>query len=104
MLLEPALVPGIDLVAVAVALGNLGRAVVDLRYPAAALKDGRIGSEAHGAAEIALGTASPALATLPPLGHQTADPFGGRTGLARARHLHATEASLGADGAHRTTK
>ena len=100
MLLEPALVPGIDLVAVAVALGNLGRAVVDLRYPAAALKDRRIGAEAHGAAEIALDTASLELVALHPLGHQTDDRFGGRTEFGRVRLLDATEVARGFDDGH----
>src|SRR6266404_4854493 len=100
MLLEPALVPGIGLVAVAVALGNLGRAVVDLRYPAAALKDRRIGAEAHGAAEIALDTASLELVALHPLGHQTDDRFGGRTEFGRVRLLDATEVARGFDDGH----
>src|SRR5258705_3928097 len=100
MLLEPALVPGIDLVAVAVALRNLGRAVVDLRYPAAALKDRRIGAEAHGAAEIALDTASLELVALHPLGHQTDHRFGGRTEFARVRLLDAAEVARRFDDGH----
>src|SRR6516225_9766735 len=100
MLLEPALVPGIDLVAVAVALGNLGRAVVDLRYPAAALEDRRIGAEAHGAAEIAVDAASLELVALHPLGHQTDHRFGGRTEFGRVRLLDATEVARGFDDCH----
>src|SRR5215468_5296427 len=100
MLLEPALVAGIDLVAVAVALGNLGRAVVDLRYPAAALKDRRIGAEAHGSAEIALDTASLELVALHPLGHQTDHRFGGRTEFGRVRLLGATEVARRFDDGH----
>src|SRR6516162_390578 len=76
MLLEPALVAGIDLVAVPVALGNLGGAVVNLRYPAAALKDRRIGAKPHGAAEIAVETAGLEFVALHPLGHQTDHRFG----------------------------
>src|SRR5215831_21135101 len=69
MLLEPALVAGIDLVAVPVALGNLGGAVVNLRYTAAALKDRRIGAKPHGAAEIAVDTAGLEFVALYFLGH-----------------------------------
>src|SRR5258706_7490803 len=100
MLLEPALVPGIDLVAVAVALRSLGRAVVDLRYPAAALKDRRIGAEAHGAAEITLDTASLEFVALHPLGHQTDHRFGGRTEFGRVRLLDAAEVARRFDDGH----
>src|SRR5262252_2662608 len=100
MLLEPAFVAGIDLVAVAVAPGNLGRAVVDLRYPAAALEDRRIGAKAHGAAEIAVDAASLALVALHPLGHQTDHRFGGRTEFGRVRLLDATEVARRFDDGH----
>src|SRR2546423_6228186 len=53
VLLEPVLVAGIDLVAVAMALGNLGRAV-NLAHSAPPLQDGRIGAEPHCSAEIAV--------------------------------------------------
>src|ERR1700735_4709353 len=50
MLLETILVGGIDLVAVAVALRDLGGAAIDFRYPAAALERGRVRPEPPGAA------------------------------------------------------
>src|SRR5689334_24737245 len=53
VLLQAILVGGVDFVAMAVTLGNLGRAAVDSGNAAAALERGGIGAEAHGAAEIA---------------------------------------------------
>src|SRR2546430_17294165 len=49
VLFEAAFVAGIDFVAMAVALGNLDYAVIDIGDPAAALKDRRVGGEPHGA-------------------------------------------------------
>src|SRR5262245_4212734 len=100
MLLEPALVAGIDLVAVPVALGTLGGAVVNLRYPAAALKDGRVGAQPHGAAEIAMQTAGLEFVALHPLGHQTNHWFGGRTEFGRVCFLDAAEVARRFDDGH----
>src|SRR5215813_4316166 len=100
MLLEPAFVAGIHLVAVAVALRNLGRAVVDPRYPAAALENRRIGAEAHGAAEIAVDTASLELVALHPLRHQTDHRFGGPTEFGRVRLLDPAEVARRFDDGH----
>src|SRR5262249_13673142 len=100
MLLEPPLVAGIDLVAVAVALGNLGCAVVNLRYPAAALKDRRIGAEAHGAAEIAVHTARLEFVALHPLGHQSDHRLGSRTEFGRVCFLDAAEIARRFDDGH----
>src|SRR5947209_18582210 len=66
VLLEPVLVGGVDLVAVAMALRNLGGAAIDFRYPAAALERRRIGAEPHGAAEIAGLRALPQFVAAPP--------------------------------------
>src|SRR5215467_6274511 len=104
MLLEPALVAGVDLVAVPVALGNLGGAVVNLRYPAAALKDGRIGAKPHGAAEIAVDTAGLEFVALHPLGHQTDHRFGGRTEFGRVCFLDAAEVARRFDHGHLHSK
>src|SRR6266496_2806672 len=49
VLLEPVLVGGVDLVAVAVALGNLGGAAIDFRDAAAALEHRGVRAEPHGA-------------------------------------------------------
>src|SRR5882672_9386045 len=73
VLFEAALVAGVDLVAVAVALGNLTRAVVDGGDLAAALEYRRIGAEPHGAAEVAVDAAPLQLVALHPFGHQADD-------------------------------
>jgi len=52
MLRQPVLVAGVDLIAMAVALGNFA-GLINVGDAAAALEDGRIGAEPHGAAEIA---------------------------------------------------
>src|SRR5947207_9243987 len=51
VLLEPVLVAGIDLIAVAVTLGNFDGAVY-FAHPAAALEQGGIGAKPHRAAKI----------------------------------------------------
>src|SRR5207247_8869669 len=53
MLLEPVLVGGIDLVAMAVAFGNLGGTAIDTGNPAAAIEHCRISAKPHRAAELA---------------------------------------------------
>src|SRR5262249_5488026 len=100
MLLEPALVAGIDLVAVAVALGNLGCAVVNLGYPAAALKDLRIGAEGPGAAEIPVRAGRVEFVALHPLGHQSAHRLGSRTEFGRVCFLDAAEVARRFDDGH----
>ena len=82
VLLEPVLVGGVDLVAVAVAFGDFRRAV-DLRDAAAALERRRIGAEPHGAAEIAVGGALLQLVALEPFGHQADHRLRGRAELGR---------------------
>ena len=74
VLLEPALVAGVDLVAVAVALGDLGRAVDAPRCGCRARAPRRIGAEPHGAAEVAAVAALLQLVALHPLGHQSRPP------------------------------
>src|SRR5262249_58896902 len=91
---------GIDLGAVAVALGNLGGAVVNLRYPAAAPKERRIGAKPHGAAEIAVDTARLEFVALHPLGHQTDHWFGGRTEFGRVCLFDAAEVARRFDDGH----
>src|SRR5215831_17014530 len=76
MLLEPALVAGIDLVAVAVALGNLGAAV------------------------IAVDTAPLEFVPLHPLGHKTDHRFGGRAEFGRVCLLNAAEVARRFDDGH----
>src|SRR5262245_16691330 len=86
MLLQAVLVGGVDLVAMAVALGNLGRAAIDLRDPAAALEHGWIGAEPHRAAEVAVLRTPLELVAPEPLRHQLVQrlrrrPEFGRVGL-----------------------
>src|SRR5713101_5307273 len=99
MLLEPAAIAGVDLVAVTVALGNLGRAV-NLRHPAAALEHGRIGAEPHGAAEIAVEAARLRRVTLQPFRHQPDHGLARRAELGRIRLLDAAEVARGFDDGH----
>src|SRR6266849_2684743 len=57
VLLEPVLVTSIDLIAMAVALGNLDRAVY-FAHPATALEQSGIGAEPHRASEIVVDAAN----------------------------------------------
>ena len=52
MLLEPILVGSVHLIAMAMALRNLGRATINPGNPAAALEHRGIGAKPHGATEI----------------------------------------------------
>ncbi len=70
MLLESAPVMSIDLVAVAVALGDLRCALINLRHAAPALENCPIGAKPHGAAEIAVHAADLQLVAFHPFGHQ----------------------------------
>src|SRR6202035_5558892 len=109
VLLEPAPIGGVDLVAVAVAFGNVD-AAIDAGGLPAALEHRRIGAEPHGAAEIAVAAAPVQLVAFHPFGHQPDHGLGGgaelrRIGLADAaqiarrlhhRHLHAeADAEIG---------
>src|SRR5579883_40174 len=103
VLLKPVLIGGIDLVAMAVAFRNFGRLAIDRRNPAAAPEHGRIGTEAHGAAEVTILRALLQLVSAQPFSHQTNDrlrcwpEFGGIgfrdtdevAGCLDHRHLHA---------------
>src|SRR5262245_66593011 len=55
VLLEATAITGINLVAVTVALGNLGGTIVDLAHTAAALELRRLGAEPHVNADLARG-------------------------------------------------
>src|SRR5260221_13538096 len=109
LVLEPGLVVDIDLVAVAMALADIGRAV-DLAHPAAWREDRPIGAEPHRAAEIATGFTALQEIAANPLRHQpdhrlTARAELGRAGLRQIseiarrlddRHLHAeADAEIG---------
>src|SRR5262249_62209932 len=78
----------------------LGCAVVNLRHPAAALKDRWIGAEAHGAAEIAMQTARLEFVALHPLGHQSDHRLGSRPELGRVCLLDAAEVARRLDDGH----
>src|SRR6266851_6595546 len=98
-LLEPALVVGVDLVAVAVALRDFARPI-DVGDAGAALEQRRIGAEPHGAAEIAIPRASLQLVALEPLGHQADHRLARRAELARVRLLDAAEIARRLDHGH----
>src|SRR5262245_28459440 len=91
VLLEATAITGIDLVAVAVALGNLGGAIIDLVRAAAPLQQRRIGPEPHGAAEFAVDAAPLELVALHPLGHQADHRFRRGAELSRICFLDAAE-------------
>src|SRR2546423_12033823 len=99
MLLEPILVAGIDLIAVAVALRNLARSI-DFAHPAAALEHGRIGAQAHRAAEVVMNAANLNVISLHPLRHQSYDRMGGVAELAGIRVIDAAEIAGGFDHRH----
>src|SRR6478735_4052793 len=100
MLLEAVLVGGVDLVAVAMALGNLGRAAIDLRDAAAAVERRGIGAETHRAAEIAGLGALLELVAAQPFGHQADQRLLGRAELGGVGVLDADEVSCGFDHRH----
>src|SRR5216684_8922240 len=100
MLLEPVLVGGVDFVAVAVALRNLGGAAIDLRHPAAALEYRRVSSKAHGAAEVAGLRALLKLIAAQPLRHEADQRFGRGTELRGVRLLDADQIARGLDHRH----
>src|SRR5262245_64969890 len=84
----------------AVAPGNLGRVMVEPRYPAAALEHGRIGAEPHGAAEIAVDAALLQLVALHPFGHQPDHRLGRGAELGRVGLLDAAEIARRLDHGH----
>src|SRR5262245_19405027 len=71
-LLELVAIGRVDLVAVAVALGYVGRAV-DTGDAAVAREVSRIGAEAHGSAEVAALASLLELVALHPFGHEADD-------------------------------
>src|SRR3989337_2723937 len=74
----------VHLVAVAVTLGDVGRAV-DLGDIAALGEHGLVGAEPHRAAEIAVRLAQLQLVALHPFGHQSNHRLAGRAELGRTR-------------------
>src|ERR1700733_6958279 len=100
MLLEPVLVGGVHLIAVAVALGNLAGAAIDLRYPAAALEYRRVCPETHGAAEIAGPGSLLQFVAAQPFRHQPDQRFGRGAELGGIRRLDADQIARGLDHCH----
>src|SRR6202030_701379 len=109
VLFEPRLVPSVDLVTMAVALGNIDLAV-NIRHATAAFQQRRIGAKPHGAAEVAADAPLLQLVALEPFRHQAdyglrrrAEFAGVRLGDAAQvsrrldhRHLHAeADAEIG---------
>src|SRR3974390_3402762 len=69
MLLEAVLIGGIDLITMALPLGDFSLAVYFID-PTAAFEHSRVGAEPHGAAEITARAANLQLVSLHPFGHQ----------------------------------
>src|SRR5262245_33054688 len=84
----------------AMALGNLGGAIVDLARAAATLKQRRISPEPHGAAEFAVDAAPLELVALHPLGHQADHRFRRGAELGRVCFLDAAEIARRLDHGH----
>src|SRR5271165_4495735 len=99
MLFKAALVFRIDLVTVAMALGNLGGAV-DSCNPAAPREMRRIGAEPHGTTEVAPRAARLHLIALEPLGHQANHRLAGRLEFGRVRLGHTTQIACSFDHRH----
>src|SRR5215467_13511323 len=89
----------IDLVAVAMTLGNL-RVAIDPCDAAALGEHRRVGSEPHGAAEVAALAALFELVAAHPLGHQPNHRFLDRTELGRSGAGDADEVARGFDDGH----
>src|SRR5262249_41487839 len=89
---------------VAVALGDLACAVIDLGYAAAALENCRIGAKPHGAAEIAVHAADLQFVALHPLGHQADHRLGSGAEFRGVRLLDATKIARRFDDGHLHTK
>ena len=87
--LQPVAVVDVDLVAVAVALADLGRCAVDRRTWLPGSSDAGIGAEAHGAAQVAVGLRRSTVVAAGPFGHQADDRVVARPELGRAGALHA---------------
>src|SRR5579875_127482 len=98
-LLELRLVVDVDLVSVAVALADLGGAV-DRGHARPGHEPRRIGAEAHGAAEIAVGLALLELVALHPFGHQADHRLGAGPELGRARAVEAGQVPRRLDHRH----
>src|SRR3984893_15929854 len=99
VLLEPVLVPGIDFIAVAVALGNLDGALY-FAHPAAALEHGGIGTEPHRAAKIVVDAPDLELVSLHPFRHQAHHRMGGAAEFSRVGVLDAAEIEGGFNDGH----
>src|SRR5262245_26902034 len=100
VLLEATAIPGIDLVAMTVALGNLGGAIVDLARTAAALQQRWIGPEPHRTAKLAVDAAPLELVALHPLGHQADHRFRRGAELGRVCLFDAAEIARRLDHGH----
>ena len=98
-LLEPALIGGVDLVAVAVTLGDFGLAV-DLGHPAAAREHRRISAKPHGAAEIAAHRALLQFVPFQPLRHKADHRLRSRAELGRVGFLDAAQIARSLDNRH----
>src|ERR1700691_2317982 len=98
-LFQPGFVVDVDLVAVAVALADLGLAV-DLGDAAAGQKLRRISAEAHGATQIAVDLALFQRVALHPFGHEADHRLGAGTELGRARAVQAREMARRLDHRH----
>src|SRR3954468_12935472 len=84
----------------AVALGNLGRAAVDLRHPAPTLERCRVCAKAHGAAEIAALGALLKLVAAQPFRHQADQRLSRRAELGGVGIFDADEIACGFDHGH----
>src|SRR6516164_7035064 len=98
-LLEPALVGGVHLVAMAVALENFRRSI-DIGDAAAARECRRIGPKPHGTAEIAASGAPLQFVALEPFGHQADHRVGGLAELRRIGLLDPAQIAHGFDDRH----
>src|SRR5579862_5297052 len=98
-LFEPRLVIDVDLVAMAMALADRGRAV-NLGNAASRRQHRLIGAEPHRAAQIAFGIAPLYLIAARPFGHEADDRIGAGAELGRARAVHASQMPRRLDHRH----
>src|SRR5688572_15757816 len=99
LLFQLFLVVDVHLVAMAVPLGDRGLAI-DVGDRAARLQDRLVGTEAHGAAEVAAGGALLELVAAHPFGHQADHRLRAGTELRRAGVLHADQVAGRLDHRH----
>src|ERR1700692_855675 len=100
VLLEAVLVGGIDLVAMAMALRNLGGAAIDVGHPATALEHRRVGAKTHGAAEITGLRSLLQFIAAQPFRHQADQGFRRRAELGGIGLLDADQIARGLDRRH----